>query len=173
MDSICATAAGQSFPDVILYRFMELLAPDNQCRMSLANKALRRYFASSEFKAALDRALKLRDEVNGALISDSWQWRLAFRRHREGSFTQYGQPTSSLVMTDKVQCAPEGTWIIHSYSHTQWRSRCHVPTECILMVDRASCMDTSLKPFTGPLRPRSAMSAWHTPAPEKLQDFCG
>ena len=127
-----------SIPVEILRLVMEHLAPDEQCRMSLANKALRHHFVNSGLKAAVDRALYFRDAGNGALISDTWQWGIAVRRERsKDSFRRdfeklCGQHTSyvafksayrfHLVMAERVQCAPGRRWNTHLFSHIYTRS---------------------------------------------------
>lgn len=120
-----ANSAGQSLTTDILCLLMDHLAPDEQCRMSLANKAMRQHFVAllfvSGFKEALDRALVARDAVNRALLSDTWQWGIAVRRQpvrkdsRRQDFDKLYDRRSyctkfksvyrfTLVMRDKVQC---------------------------------------------------------------------
>ncbi len=127
MGSCCTTAAEQaeqSLPDEVLCLIMEYLAPNDQCRMSLANKALRQHFVATGLLAALEKALAARDAVNRELVSDAWQWGIAIRRQpiRPDSFRKdfdklYGHVSICtafksvyrfhLVMNDKVQCPAE------------------------------------------------------------------
>lgn len=124
MGNFHATAADQSLPNEVLCLIMDILAPNEQCRMSLANKALRQHFVSTGLLLALDKALAARDAVNTQLMSDTWQWGIAVRRQpiRPDSFRKdfdklYGHVSIctafksiyrfSLVMNDKVQCPAE------------------------------------------------------------------
>ena len=119
-----ATTAEQALPNDLLCLIMDILAPNEQCRMSLANKALRQHFVATGLLAALDKALAARDAVNKELVSDTWQWGIAVRRQpvRPDSFRKdfdklYGHVSICtafksiyrfhLVMNDKVQCPAE------------------------------------------------------------------
>ena len=119
-----AKTARQSLPTELLCMVMDHLAPDEQCRLSLANKAMRQHFVSSGLQGALDRALVARDVVNRALMSDTWQWGIAVRRQpiredsfrrefdklhdRRGYYTEFRSVYRfTLVMKDKVQCPTE------------------------------------------------------------------
>ena len=124
MGDFHATTAEQSLPDEVLCLIMDIVAPNEQCRMSLANKALRQHFVSTGLLLALNKALAARDAVNKELVSDTWQWGIAVRRQpvRPDSFWKdfnkiHGHVSICtafksiyrfhLVMSDKVQCPAE------------------------------------------------------------------
>ena len=84
MNSSREEAGEQVLPDEIICLIMNASQPDDACRMSLASKSFRQYYIlnfspSKEEIAALKKAMKNRDAANAALISKTWQWKVAVR----------------------------------------------------------------------------------------------
>ena len=129
MGSVRAKVDSQCLPNELLCSVMELLPPDDQRNMMLANKALRQHFVAT-MKPAIDRAFAVREAANKALTSDTWQWEVAVRKQpKEDCFTHdfeklHGhQPSCKppicgyrfhLVMTQKSRCVEKATRSTHS-----------------------------------------------------------
>lgn len=139
MGSVRAKTDLQILPNEVLCSIMELLPPDDQCNMMLANKALRQHFIIM-LKPAIDRAFAARKAANAALISNTWQWEVAVRKQpKEDSFTHdfeklhKHQPSCRarvcgyrlpLVMTQKSRCV--GKAMRHSRSDYADGAQSHV-----------------------------------------------
>ena len=105
---------------------MELLPSEDQCKMMLANKALRQHFVST-MKSDIDEAFENRDESNAALVDDTVHWIFAVcKKPRGGSVTHelshefkklYGLQTPcttyksayslNMVLVNKPRCVPK------------------------------------------------------------------
>ena len=128
-------AGEQLFPYGIMWLIMDALAPEEACRMSLTSKSLRQNytFKFSNHKANLKRAIKLMNEVNAALISKTWRWKIAVRLQPGKNSLRQGlkKPNSPLtpraaakgtyryhLMVKEIQCVTKSRSSTHSHNHT-------------------------------------------------------